>query len=261
MLACAAMKTFLFVAFVVACSAAGFWTARRRWLTYQSESAARDQAQALALATWRQSGVAPVAPRPPAPAPVDTPSRARTTGATTPSAAAPIVSTPSPTARPAQTASAPPTLDAAWLRMLKPSRFARMCIAYFEATGVRVQRHDRETGVDALLFAGASKSPLMAVRWSRSADHPTGSNDIGRFADAAHGLGLIHTTFVAQAGVTLNATRLAIERSVTIMSAEQLAAKIAALPAHQRTALVKAAHALTADGAAMSAPAAERAPS
>lgn len=138
-------------------------------------------------------------------------------------------------------ANAPLALDVAGLKRLRPSRFARVCIAYFECTGLKARKFTGDAPIDALLFLGDAQTPMMALRWARSADHPAGSSEVIKFGTAAAQLRIQHAHFLAPRGTTLNATKAAVEQSVSIINAEHLAAKIAALPAHHLRALTAAA--------------------
>lgn len=259
------MGTLLFLAFVAVMATAGvvFWRRRTREIARETES--RESARAIAM------GLVPGIAAPPA-APVEDPAMVRMLAAAgaavaqgerasvraspaspaipvqAPHAAAAMTTPASPAVavaeRPVEAGPAPaavsrptPPPDAQLLRTIRRSRFARVGLAYFEATGFRARQQGRESPIDALLFSGPSKVPVMAVRWSRAEQAEAGADEVRAFADAAASLKLPRGTFIAQHGVAADGAALARERGLVVIDAASLAAKFEALEATQHALL------------------------
>jgi len=229
------MQTFLFVIALAAIAGGGWFLGVRRLRAYNEANAQRELAQLATLEALRRQPP-PKQSSAPTPTPVQTIKPAATARPVAPPAADHAVhnaadSTPD---------TAPTTLDAADLKALRGSRFMRLSAAYFESTGFKARKYNGEDPIDALLFVGNAPTPMMALRWSRSRTRPAASREVIEFGLARTRLNIQHATFVAQHGATLNATKAAVEQGITLLTAEQLAIKIASMSDDQRRALITA---------------------
>jgi hypothetical protein len=179
---------------------------------------------APAVAVVRAAPSAPIAMPPPVAAPLAAilpPAEAASTAAT------PAAAPPAPVQAP----------DARLLKTIKRNRFARVGLAYFEASGFQVKTQGKDSPIDALLFAGSSRIPMMAVRWSRADNAPADADEVKSFAEASANLKLSRGTFVSQHGVTPDAEELANRRGLVLMDAGQLAVKLEALDTQHHASL------------------------
>ncbi|HEU4621757.1 MAG TPA: restriction endonuclease [Burkholderiaceae bacterium] len=231
------MQTILFLMLMSAIAFAGWSLGAKRWRTYNEALNEREQAKAAEFAAMRRQAQS-VDKTTPTPSPAKP---AATGTAPLQQATAQSVHQEPPATHDRDTA--PVSLDANGLKTLRGSRFARLCVAYFELTGLKARRHAGKEPIDALLFAGNAATPMMALRWARSSEHPAGSREVIEFGLARKQLNIQHATFIAQHGATLNATKAAAEQAITLITADQLATKISALPDERKRLLLTASQA------------------
>jgi hypothetical protein len=133
-----------------------------------------------------------------------------------------------PFSRPVFRPDAPP--DAALLKRIRRRHFARVGLAYFEASGLKARQEDGNHHIDLLLYAHGSVQPVMAVRWSRHLKHRASEQEIAAFAKACAEQKVAHGTFISQHGVDPGAEAWAGNSGITLLDCARLAEKLASLP-------------------------------
>jgi hypothetical protein len=228
------MATAFFLLFVVSVTAASVWLWRKRVEDITQATAEREHARATAM------GLIPHLARQElerksaadADAVVNIPEPEATPIAEVPRPAPPPNLPPPvsrPESRPAFRPDAPP--DGTVLKGIRRRDFAALGVAYFEASGLRVEKQDGSNGIDALLYTAGSEQPVMAVRWSRHLKRRSGEDEIAEFAQACAAQHVAHGTFIAQHGVDPKALPWAFNSGVTLLNAAQFAQKLTTVPA------------------------------
>lgn len=247
------MATAFFLLFVVSVTAASVWLWRKRVEDITQATAEREHARAVAM------GLLPHLARqelelngkPDTPAAEgsndndETPDALHLVPVTNlqvpPAEEPPVQTPPAPPPPPAPLAQSPllkhPAFrpdappDGAVLKSIRRHDFAALGVAYFETSGLRVEKQDGSNYIDALLYAAGSDQPVMAVRWSRHLKRRSGEDEIAEFARACAAQHVAHGTFIAQHGVDPKALPWAFNSGITLLNAAQLAQKLATLPA------------------------------
>jgi hypothetical protein len=207
------MVTALFLLFVVSVTGASVWLWHKRVAEITHATALREHERAVAMGLLPHLARAAVMPDRPA----DVAPRAQHAAPSAP-----------PVSRPVFRPQAPP--DAALLKRIRRRHFARVGLAYFEASGLKARQEDGNHHIDLLLYAHGSAQPVMAVRWSRHLKHRASEQEIAAFAQACADQKVAHGTFISQHGVDPGAEAWAGNSGITLLDCARLAEKLASLP-------------------------------